>query len=155
MIKWNVIAPPTFMNELIGLPQQVSRLVTQKVKVLERDPISAQGDAKKIGNHKPPIYRVRIGAYRLFYSFGDGWIKLIGVRKRDDRTYADALSSGAVPEGAPPPELLATELPVMLEDATLAMAPPTDASLPEDDALANDLLEREQEYLLLLRRTVR
>lgn len=47
MPKWTLITPPTFMHELIGLPQQVSRLVTQKVKVLERDPISAQGDAKK------------------------------------------------------------------------------------------------------------
>ncbi|WP_129676528.1 3'-5' exonuclease [Candidatus Chloroploca sp. Khr17] len=140
MKKWNVIAPPTFMNELIGLPTAVSRLVTQKVKVLERDPISAQGDAKKIGNHKPPIYRVRIGAYRLFYSFGDGWVKLIGVRKRDDRTYADALSSGVVPEGAPPPELLAVDLheePAIYE---VDVSAPTDASLPEDDAADAALL---------------
>ncbi|MFV9505156.1 MAG: 3'-5' exonuclease [Oscillochloridaceae bacterium umkhey_bin13] len=140
MAKWNMIVPPTFMNELLGLPQQVSRLVTQKVKVLERDPIAAQGDAKKIGNHKPPIYRVRIGSYRLFYSFGEGWVKLISVRKRDDRTYADALSAGAVPEGAPPPELLAAELHEQSAVYELAASALPEASLPEEDDAADAAL---------------
>ncbi|NNJ12871.1 AAA family ATPase [Chloroflexales bacterium ZM16-3] len=111
MAKWNLIAPPTFLNELLGLPAEVSRRVTQKVKVIERDPISAQGDAKKIGNHKPPIYRARIGDYRLFYSFGDGWVKLLCVRKRDGRTYQDALPDVGAPETAPPASLVATEPP--------------------------------------------
>ncbi|MEI7769094.1 MAG: 3'-5' exonuclease [Chloroflexales bacterium] len=120
MAKWNLIAPPTFLNELLGLPAEVSRRVTQKVKVIERDPISAQGDAKKIGDHKPPIYRARIGSYRLFYSFGDGWVKLLCVRKRDDRTYADDLPDLAAPETVPPADLVATELPAAISAGRIA-----------------------------------
>ena len=132
MAKWNLIAPPTFLNELLGLPAEVSRRVTQKVKVIERDPISAQGDAKKIGDHHPPIYRARIGSYRLFYSFGDGWVKLLCVRKRDDRTYEDALPDLVAPTSAPPANLIATEVPAeRTEDAPVVAAAPV--SPAEDD----------------------
>lgn len=88
-MAWTLSFAPTFLNELLGLPQQVSKLVTQKVKVLEQDPISARGDAKKLGGYKNNVYRVRIGDYRLFYSFGQGWVKLLSVRKRDEHTYGD------------------------------------------------------------------
>jgi superfamily I DNA/RNA helicase/mRNA-degrading endonuclease RelE of RelBE toxin-antitoxin system len=142
MAKWNLIAPPTFLNELLGLPADVSRRVTQKVKVIERDPISAQGDAKKIGDHTPPIYRTRIGNYRLFYSFGDGWVKLICIRKRDDRTYADDLPDRGSPATAPPANLIATELPEeRTEAATFATAEP--AILAEDDEADARLLTPE------------
>src|SRR5215207_6999925 len=89
MPNWTLSFAPTFLNELLGLPQHVSKLVSQKVKVLEHDPISAHGDAKKLGGYKNNVYRVRIGDYRLFYSFGQGWVKLLSVRKRDEQTYAD------------------------------------------------------------------
>lgn len=46
MTKYQLITPPTFFNELLGLPGKIQKLVTQKVKILEHDPVSAQGDAK-------------------------------------------------------------------------------------------------------------
>lgn len=143
MAKWNLIVPQTFMHELLGLPQQVSRQVTQKVKVLERDPISAQGDAKKIGDHKPPIYRVRLGNYRLFYSFGDGWVKLLCVRKRDDRTYADALPNVAAPDGPPPADLAAIELREEQVDYQVEPIPVEPAEVAADDAADAHLLTSE------------
>lgn len=72
MTKYQIITPPTFLNELIGLPAKTQKTALQKVKVLERDPISAQGDAKKLKNRVPPLYRVRIGDYRLIYTFDAG-----------------------------------------------------------------------------------
>lgn len=31
--------------------------------------------------------QIRIGDYRLIYTFGAGWVKLVAIRKRDDQTY--------------------------------------------------------------------
>ncbi|MDJ0576339.1 MAG: type II toxin-antitoxin system RelE/ParE family toxin [Xenococcaceae cyanobacterium MO_234.B1] len=87
MTTWTITFADTFLNELLNIPKSISKKVTKKIKILEQDPISAQGDAKKLKGCGNNIYRVRLGDYRLFYSFGSGWVKLLSVRKRDDRTY--------------------------------------------------------------------
>ncbi len=51
---------PTFYNELLNVPRQIQKGLDQKLKILERDPISAQQDAKKLHAYKD-IYRVRQG----------------------------------------------------------------------------------------------
>ncbi len=71
------------------------------MKILEQDPISAQGDAKKLKGYGNNIYRVRLGDYRLFYSFGSGWVKLLSVRKRDDRTYELEIPEFTTPNPVP------------------------------------------------------
>jgi len=110
MSRWNLTFAPTFLNELLGLPEQVSKQISQKIRVLESDPISARGDAKKIDNRKPPVYRIRVGYHRVFYSFGSGWVKLLCIRKRDGNTYASDVPAFTSPDGPPPDYLLATEL---------------------------------------------
>ncbi|NTU82666.1 MAG: UvrD-helicase domain-containing protein, partial [Chloroflexales bacterium] len=97
MITYELSFTPTFFNESLNLPKQVSKLVSQKLKVLAQDPHSAQGDAKKLKGYAN-VYRARVGDYRVFYSIGQGWVKLLSVRKRDERTYEDEL-----PDVAPPP----------------------------------------------------
>ncbi len=102
MTTWAVSVADTFFNELLNLPQGISKKVSKVVKILGQDPISAQGDAKKLKGYTNNIYRVRIGDYRLFYSFGEGWVKLLSIRKRDERTYELELPEFEPP--APPPE---------------------------------------------------
>ncbi|MEF3274566.1 MAG: AAA family ATPase [Chloroflexus sp.] len=87
MSKYQLLISHSFLNELLDLPLKIQKSVTQKIKLLERDPISAQGDAKKLHYDDPPLYRMRIGDYRLIYSFGKGWVKIVTIRKRDDQTY--------------------------------------------------------------------
>ncbi|MGK7949957.1 MAG: UvrD-helicase domain-containing protein [Xenococcaceae cyanobacterium] len=98
----------TFINELLNIPKSISKKVTKKIKILEQDPISAQGDAKKLKGYGDNIYRVRLGDYRLFYSFGSGWVKLLSVRKRDDRTYELELPEFTTPN--PVPEVSSSDL---------------------------------------------
>ncbi|PSB13143.1 DNA helicase UvrD, partial [filamentous cyanobacterium CCP2] len=102
MTTWAISVADTFLNELLNLPQSVSKKVSKAIKVLQKDPISANGDAKKLKGYNNNIYRVRIGNYRLIYSFGQGWVKLLSVRKRDDRTYEIEIPDFEAP--APPPE---------------------------------------------------
>ena len=87
----------TFFNELIGIPQNVSKRVSKATKLLERDPISAEGDAKKLKGYEN-VYRIRIGDYRLFYAIGTGWVKLLSVRKRNERTYETEIPNVVAPE---------------------------------------------------------
>lgn len=101
MATWAVSFVDTFLNELLNLPQSIQRKVTKAIKVLESDPISAQGDAKKLKGYSNNVYRARIGDYRLIYSFGQGWVKLLSVRKRDEQTY-EAEVPAFEPPTAPP-----------------------------------------------------
>lgn len=106
MSTWTISTADTFLNELLDLPLKVSKQVTQVVKVLERDPISADGKAKKLIAYQNNIYRIRVGDYRLVYSFGQGWVKLLSVRKRDDNTYKHQVPSFDEPVPPPDPALL-------------------------------------------------
>ncbi|NJM66364.1 MAG: UvrD-helicase domain-containing protein [Acaryochloris sp. RU_4_1] len=103
MTTWALSFTNTFFSELLNLPQAVQKKIGKTLKVLETDPISAQGDAKKLKGYTNNVYRVRLGDYRLFYSFGQGWVKLLSIRKRDERTYEIELSELDAP--TPPPDI--------------------------------------------------
>lgn len=98
-MTFSITLTPTFLNELIGIPQNVSKRVSKATKLLERDPISAEGDAKKLKGYEN-VYRIRIGDYRLFYAIGTGWVKLLSVRKRNERTYETEIPDVVAPETA-------------------------------------------------------
>ena len=86
MTTWTLSPTSTFLNELLNLPKHISKQVLKKLAILESDPYSAKGDCKKIKGTANQ-YRVRIGDYRLIYNIGTNWLKLLSVRKRDERTY--------------------------------------------------------------------
>ena len=96
MLTWEITTSATFLNELLNVPHNVSKRVTKQIEVLKRDPIQADGDAKKLKGQQN-TYRVRIGDYRLIYKFGQGWIKLLTIRKRNERTYEIELPETDLP----------------------------------------------------------
>lgn len=87
MTTWISSYQPSFFNELLDLPKKISKRVSKKIALLEQDPYSAKGDAKKLKDFSN-VYRVRIGDYRLFYVIGDSWLKILSIRKRDEQTYS-------------------------------------------------------------------
>lgn len=109
MSTWAVSTADTFLNELLDLPRHISKQVTQAVRVLERDPISADGKAKKLHGYKNNVYRMRLGDYRLVYSFGQGWVKLLSVRKRDGNTYKQHVPAFDEPTAPPDPAIFGME----------------------------------------------
>lgn len=120
MTTWAISITDTFFNELLNIPQAVQKKVSKIVKLLETDPISAQGDAKKLKGYTNNVYRVRLGNYRLFYSFGQGWVKLLSIRKRDERTYETELPDFQTPTPPPSSVVLKPQPKVVLPP------PPTD-----------------------------
>lgn len=130
MTVWTITFADTFLNELLNIPKNISKKVTKKIKILELDPISAQGDAKKLKGYNDNIYRVRLGDYRLFYSFGSGWVKLLSIRKRDDRTYELEIPEFTTPN--PVSEISSAEL------------QPVSSFIEDENREKNVLLEKEE-----------
>src|SRR4051812_42971060 len=81
---WELTLKPTFLAELLALPSRMARQVQQKVAWLRDDPRPDGHHKKKLKGQDRPLYRLRIGDYRLFYTFGEGWIRLLALRPRRD-----------------------------------------------------------------------
>jgi superfamily I DNA/RNA helicase/mRNA-degrading endonuclease RelE of RelBE toxin-antitoxin system len=78
---------PSCANELMGLPSDQSAQIWEKINRLIEDPLPDGKLKKKLKGSKEPLYRLRSGDYRIFYRFGDTWVRLLGVRQRDKETY--------------------------------------------------------------------
>ena len=77
-MSYSLIVTDTFLNQLLGLPQNLSKQITRKLKVLQERPNSADGDAKKLKG-EDNLYRVRIHDYRLIYTFRTNWVKCLTI----------------------------------------------------------------------------
>ncbi len=81
---YELIHKPTFTNQLLGLQPRVMSQVLGKVELLRDDP-RPQGDLKKkLHGYDGGVYRLRSGDFRIVYSYGEGWVVLLGVDDRKD-----------------------------------------------------------------------
>lgn len=112
---------PSCLAELHSLPAAMTDQFWEKVNYLVQDPLP-DGRLKKKIRSASDVFRLRIGDYRLFYTFGSTWIRLLAFRVRRDayRTplHADAPASttwGTDPENLEDEELAAgaSPLPVL------------------------------------------
>jgi superfamily I DNA/RNA helicase/mRNA-degrading endonuclease RelE of RelBE toxin-antitoxin system len=95
---------PAFLRELNAFPAAQTAMLWEKIGFLVDDPLP-DGKLKKKLVGKDDLYRLRVGDHRLFYTFGESWIRLLAIRKRDDRTYRDGVEgvrADAPEETAPP-----------------------------------------------------
>lgn len=141
MQTWALSFSPTFLNELLDVPRAISKQVSKKTKVLETDPYSAQGDAKKLKGYTNDVYRVRLGDYRLFYVIGAAWVKLLSIRKRDGAYDSDDLSAFFVPD-APPAEAELMPQPIGVPAAVPLPTGATPAARPLPFALTEARLQQ-------------
>lgn len=89
---------PSCLSEIHGLPNHQLGPLWEKIDLLVGDPIP-DGKLKKKLKGSDGVYRLRVGDFRVFYSFGDGWVRLLAVRRRDESTYSD--KKGAVTHEVP------------------------------------------------------
>lgn len=83
---------PSCMSEIHSVPSAMSAQLWEKINYLVSDPFP-DGKLKKKLHVKKDLYRLRVGDYRVFYTFGENWVRLLGIRKRDDQTYESKLGS--------------------------------------------------------------
>jgi superfamily I DNA/RNA helicase/mRNA-degrading endonuclease RelE of RelBE toxin-antitoxin system len=116
---WELNVKPAFLADLLALPnRRLARQVQQGVEGLRLDPRPDGHHRKKLKGHKDPVFRLRLGDYRLFYTFGDRWVRLLALRLHH-RGYDDAAIGYERPAATPPPD-----------DG----APASSASTPEEEA---------------------
>ena len=58
--------------------------ILEKIEVLRDDPKPHGSLKKKLHGYRGDIYRLRSGDFRIIYTYGDGWVALLGVDARKD-----------------------------------------------------------------------
>jgi superfamily I DNA/RNA helicase/mRNA-degrading endonuclease RelE of RelBE toxin-antitoxin system len=76
------------MSEIHSFPAEQSAQLWEKINYLVADPLPDGKLKKKIRGQKD-LYRLRVGDHRVFYTFGETWVRLLGIRRRDEHTYGD------------------------------------------------------------------
>lgn len=95
MSKRQITIKPSCMREILSFPADRATLLWEKINLLVTDPLP-DGKVKKKLQGAEGVYRLRVADHRVFYRFGEGWVSLLGVRRRREDTYRE------VPEGAEP-----------------------------------------------------
>lgn len=74
----------TFTNQLRDVPVQFWPQILDKAETLRSEPRPDGHMRKKLKKYHGNICRIRSGDYRIIYTYGDGWVELLGVDGRDD-----------------------------------------------------------------------
>src|SRR5437588_755566 len=83
-MSFELIYKPAFTNQLLGLPRNRIPQIIEKIESLREDPSPHGAVKKKLVDCKGDVYRLRSGDYRIVYTYGDGWVTLLGVDDRKD-----------------------------------------------------------------------
>lgn len=172
-MRFEIIHKPTFTNQLLAIPKEQVMHILEKIEVLRSDPKPHGSLKKKLHGYKGDIYRLRSRDYRIVYTYGDGWVALLGVDARKDvykgskliaETTAVDVSAFAdldellTPEKAPtvqakssPTEILPVELTAELLESLLipnAWFPALLSCRTVDDLLAADIPDGVRDRIL-------
>jgi mRNA-degrading endonuclease RelE of RelBE toxin-antitoxin system len=95
-MPFELIHKPTFTNQLLTIPKEQITQILEKIELLRDNP-KTQGKLKKrLHGYEGKVYRLRCGDYRIIYSYGDGWVSLLGVDQRKDVYKGNKLMAEAV-----------------------------------------------------------
>lgn len=97
-MPFEIIHKLTFTNQLLAIPKERVIQVLEKIEVLWDDPKPHGKLKKKLHGYKGDIYRLRSGDFRIIYTYGDGWVALLGVDARKD-VYKDNNKDKLIDEG--------------------------------------------------------
>jgi len=105
---------PSCMSEIHGFPADQTAQLWEKINYLVADPLPDGKIKKKIRGQRD-LYRLRVGDYRVFYTFGETWVRLLGIRRRDEHTYEDNVRGIAPDRPAAPEDPVEEDLEELVE----------------------------------------
>ncbi|MEK7138045.1 MAG: type II toxin-antitoxin system RelE/ParE family toxin [Patescibacteria group bacterium] len=73
-----------FRKDLLKIPDFARGEADLVVRKLRVDPIDKKLNAKKLVQINPSVWRVRVGSYRLVYTFDGTSVTLLRIRHRKD-----------------------------------------------------------------------
>ena len=86
MGKRQLTIKPSCMREIALFPSDRAALLWDKIDALVSDPLP-DGKVKKKLKGADGVYRMRVTDHRVFYRFGEDWVSLLGIRRRQEDTY--------------------------------------------------------------------
>jgi mRNA-degrading endonuclease RelE of RelBE toxin-antitoxin system len=84
------------MREIAAFPSDRAALLWDKIDALVSDPLP-DGKVKKKLKGVDGVYRLRVTDHRVFYRFGEDWLSLLGIRRRQEDTYNGVPDEATVP----------------------------------------------------------
>ena len=75
---------PQFKKDILKIPSAVKIQADFTTTLLRENPSDKTLNTKKLVGIKPSVWRVRIGSYRLIYSFNKTALILLRIRHRKD-----------------------------------------------------------------------
>lgn len=84
---YNLIYSPRAQKSIRKFPKDYQELILKKTPTLKENPRPRGYD--KIAVRKPPLYRIRIGDYRVFYFIDDDIkeVIIVDIERRTTQTY--------------------------------------------------------------------
>lgn len=78
---------PRAQKALKKFPKDYQLLITRKIAELKNDPKPRGFD--KIAAEEPPLYRIRVGDYRVFYFIDEKTkeVIIVDIKRRTTQTY--------------------------------------------------------------------
>lgn len=80
----NIFVTRQFEKDISRIPDNIRARAEEIISQLRLNPISQSFNIKKIKGIKSSVYRIRIGSYRLIYSFSQTSLFLLRFRHRKD-----------------------------------------------------------------------
>ena len=85
MTRRRIVLSHTAVRQLRELPKDHGRRIRRKLELLADDPFRARpgADIRLLWGHDaPPLYRLRVGDYRVLYFVVDGEIRITEILHR-------------------------------------------------------------------------
>lgn len=84
---FDLVYSPKARKALKKFPKDYQKLILNKVVILKDNPRPRGYD--KISAKKPPLYRIRIGDYRVFYFIDEEnqQVVIVDIKRRTTQTY--------------------------------------------------------------------
>src|SRR2546425_6360639 len=91
--EWRITHKADFFKALLGqchTPKE-TRQVIEKIEFLAQDPTPDAKAKKQLKYMHGRLHRIRVGNFRIFYTFEKPYISVLALRRRDDDTYDEDL----------------------------------------------------------------
>ena len=84
---WTISTRSAFLHELSAFEAKEVAQILKKVNLLTDDPTPDAQTKKQLKHLDGKLHRLRSGNFRVFYTFRDGVVSLLAVRRRNEGTY--------------------------------------------------------------------
>lgn len=84
MPKYSLIVPQAVRSQLIRLPKNLRLRLLQRIKTLEDNPLPYGNTIKRLQGTTEPLYRLRVGDYRVIFHLEGTRVRVEQVVHRRD-----------------------------------------------------------------------